>query len=182
MSHQKDNVYPDCATTIRVVQVGGLSKSQLIEKMRQQSIFVNDLGETLLMNESFTTADQVYRLVTVELTVRDLGLSAGATLDQIFHTANLLGLQLCPLELGPHLRLTYLDQPEGFLDKPSRIQQAPYGSITIASEINCEDEDFPKGFYLRKINGELWLRGYLADFKHVWEPDDRFIFCQSSHS
>lgn len=182
MGHKRDKVYPDCATIIRVVQIGGISKSQLIEKLRLHSIFVNELGEILLEHESFTTIEQVHHLVTVELTVRDLGFSEGATLDQIFYTANQLGLQLCPLELGPHLRLSYLEQPEGFLGKPSRPQQAPYGSITIASEIKSAEEEFPKGFYLRKINGELWLRGYVADFEHVWQPDDRFIFCQPSHS
>lgn len=39
-----------------------------------------------------------------------------------------------------------------------------------------EDDDFPKGFYLRRINDALWLRGYRADHLHVWNPYDHFIF------
>ncbi len=86
---------------------------------------------------------------------------------------------LCPPELGPYLRLEYLDQPEGNFGS-SMQHQAPSGSITIASEVLTEDEDFPKGFYLRRINGELWLRGYRADHLHVWNPGDHFIFCQTN--
>lgn len=47
----------------------------------------------------------------------------------------------------------YLDQPEGYSGHPIQQHRAPVGSITIASEILTEDEDFPKGFYLRRING-----------------------------
>lgn len=52
-----------------------------------------------------------FTLKAVELTVHDLALPEGATSTQIFNRANHLGLDLCPLELGPHLRLGYLDQP-----------------------------------------------------------------------
>jgi hypothetical protein len=125
------------------------------------------------------TYDTKYRLQTVELTVGDLGFSDGATTTQIFKRASELGLELCPLELGPYLRLEYLDQAEGYSASALQQHQAPSGSITIASEILTKDDDFPKGFYLRRINGMLWLRGYRADHLHVWNPDDHFIFCQT---
>lgn len=70
--------------------------------------------------------------------------------------------------------MQYLDQLEG---KYSPKNQAPAGSLTIASKPINEDDDFPKGFYLRNIQGELWLRGYIADDLHVWNPDDFFVFC-----
>ena len=55
---------------------------------------------------------------TVELTVSDLGFPDGATTAQDFKKASQLGLELCPLELGPYLRLEYLDQPEGYSGNP----------------------------------------------------------------
>lgn len=163
----------------RTVEVGGLTKSQLIQKLQQYSIMINEYGERLLADDKFTTSDTNYSLQTVELTVGDLGFPDGATTAQIFKRASELGLELCPLELGPQLRLDYLDQPEGYSRNPLRRQQAPSGSITIASEILTEDDDFPKGFYLRRIDGVLWLRGYRADHLHVWNHDDHFIFCQN---
>lgn len=176
MSIENEKIYPDCPTIIRKIEVGGLTKSQLIQKLQKYSILMNEYAKRLFADDNFTTSDLTCSLKTVELTVRDLGFAEGATTAQIFKRASEVGLDLCPLELGPHLRLQYLDQPEGYLGKPSFQQQAPYGSITIASEILTEDEDFPKGFYLRRIDGVLWLRGYRAGHQHVWKSDDHFIF------
>jgi hypothetical protein len=174
-----EKAYPDCPVVTRTVEVGGLTKLQLIQELQHQSILMNESAERLFADDNFTTSDRKYILRTIELTVRDLCFPDGATLGEIFKRANELGLELCPLELGPHLRLAYLDQPEGSLGNPLRRHQAPFGSITIASQILTEDHDFPKGFYLRRINGVLWLRGYRADHLHVWNPEDHFIFCQS---
>jgi hypothetical protein len=179
MRIENEKIYPNCEIITRTVEVGGLTKSQLIQKLQQYSILMNESGERLLADDKFTTSDTKYSLQTVELTVGDLDFHDGATTAQIFKRASELGLELCPLELGPHLRLEYLDQPEGYLGNPLQRHQAPAGSITIASEILSEDDDFPKGFYLRRINGVLWLRGYRADHLHVWNPGDHFIFCQT---
>lgn len=146
--------------------------------MQAYSIQINEYGKRLLNDVAFTTSGTRYSLHTVELTVEELGFPGGATTAQLFKKANEVKLKLCPLELGPHLRLQVLDQPEGCQGNPSKQHQAPSGSITIASEIRSEDDLFPKGFYLRKINGVLWLRGYVSDDLHVWSPDDHFIFCR----
>ncbi|MGG5791473.1 helicase [Bacillus cereus] len=174
-------IYPDCPIISRTVEVGGLTKSQLIQKLQQYSILMNEYGERLLADDKFTTSNTKYSLKTVELTVIDLGFPDGATTDQLFKRASELGLELCPLELGPQLRLEYLEQPEGYLGTASQQHQAPSGSITIASEILTKDDDFPKGFYLRRINGVLWLRGYIADHLHVWKPEDHFIFVKQKN-
>jgi hypothetical protein len=172
-------IYPDCPVITRIIEVGGLTNLQLIHSLKQNSILMNEYAERLLADEKFTTSETTYNLNTVQITVKDLGYPDGATLPQIYERAIELGLELCPLELGPFLRLAYLDQPEGDRGNNSK-HQAPSGSITVASEIVREDDDFPKGFYLRKINGELWLRGYIADHLHIWNPSDQFIFCKSN--
>jgi hypothetical protein len=181
MLNSNEKIYPECSFKSRTVEVGGLTKWELIEKLKKTSILINEFGERLLADDKFTTSETKYILQTVELTVENLGFPDGATTDQIFNRAKELGLELCPIELGPYLRLDYLDQPEGSSGKLPK-HQAPSGSITIASEILTEDDDFPKGFYLRRINGVLWLRGYLADHLHVWNPEDHFIFCQNGRS
>jgi hypothetical protein len=38
------------------------------------------------------------------------------------------------------------------------------------------EDEFPKGFYLRRIKGELWLRGYRAGAEHVWSSGDHLLF------
>ena len=109
----------------------------------------------------------------------DLGFPEGATIPVVYSKAEQLGLKLCLPELGPYLRMQYLDQPEGSTGKPVRKNRSPYGAITIASKKLSEDADFPRGFYLRKIEGKLWLRAYIADDLHVLDPEDHLIFCQN---
>ena len=174
-----EKIYPNCTVVTRVVEVGGLSKSQLLEDLSKHSIHMNESGERLFADDRFVPSDTKYALRTVELTVGNLGFPDGANLSKIFARASEFGLELCPLELGPYLRLSYLDQPEGSIGVPPRLHQAPFGSITIASETLSESNDAPKGFYLRRIDGALWLRGYHASNLHVWNSDDHFIFCKS---
>ncbi len=171
-----DETYPNCRTNVRIVDIGGLEKSELIEKLAKNKISMNASAERLFASERFTTSPTRRSVITVELTISDLGFPRGATIAEIHEKAERLGLCLCPLELGPHLRLQYPDQPEGYLGEPVRRHQAPYGAITIASEVLTEDDDFPKGFYLRRIKGVLWLRGYRSRPQHIWEHDDHFVF------
>lgn len=116
-------------------------------------------------------------IATVELTVANLGYAQGATIAQVHVRAAELGLALCPLELGPHLRLQYLDQPEGHLGHPPSKHRAPPGSITVASRQLTDDHDTLQGFYLRRIDGVLWLRGYRYASDDIWSPEDRLVFC-----
>ncbi|UOE95237.1 helicase [Alkalihalobacillus sp. LMS39] len=160
----------------RTIEVGGLTKQQLRQRLQEFSVLVNEYGERLLADENFITSEKKYKVETVELTVRSLGFPDGATMPDIYKQADELGLKLCPLELGPYLRLHLLDQTEGNLGI-SLQNQAPTGSITVASKVLYEDDDFPKGFYLRRIDGQLWLRGYIADDLHMWNANDCFVFC-----
>ncbi len=161
-----------------MISLGGIKKSELIEELTKNSILMNVSAERLFASDFFIASETRYTVATIELTVNNLGFPQGATIAEIYARAEQLGLHLCPLELGPHLRLQYPDQPEGYWGKPIRKHQAPYGSITIASKILTEDDDFPKGFYLRRIQGVLWLRGYRSWPGHVWESDDHFIFVE----
>ena len=171
-------IYPACPVIPRVVQIGGQTKAELLEHLARNGVEINDLGRVLFANDKFPTSDVRTDLATVELSVRNLGLSEGARLSDVYASAARLRLRLCPIELGPHLRLQFLDQPEGFLGQPVWRHRAPPGSITIASEMLAGDDDFPKGFYLRRINGTPWLRGYRCGQEDVWDPEDRFVFGQ----
>jgi hypothetical protein len=179
MHSEPEHIYPQCPSTTRTVLIGGLTKSALLAELQRNAIALNEHAERLFANDHFTTSATRYTVRTVELAVRDLGFPEGATSAAIYARAGALGLGICPLELGPHLRLQYLDQPEGYWGKPIRQHQAPSDSITIASEPLTEDGDVPKGFYLRCIQGMLWLRGYSSGSDHIWNPDDHLLFHQT---
>jgi hypothetical protein len=162
----------------RVVYVGGTSKQQLIAQLGEAKVELNEYAHTLFGSDKFTTLATRQPLTAVELAVRDLGFAHGATDLEVRDKAADLGLCLPPIELGPQLRLQYLDQPEGCWGHPVTSHRAPPGSLIVASAPLSEDDQFPKGFYLRRIKGTLWLRGYCSSAAHVNEPDVRFVLCQ----
>ena len=169
-------VYPNSPAITRIVRVGGMSKPELLAEFEARGIELNEAARTLFAHDSFTTSDVASLARTVEVSVADLGCIRGATMAQIQERAAELGLSLCPLELGPHLRLQLLDQPEGYIGfSPSR-HRAPPGAITVASMQLSDDDGIPNGFYLRRINRVLWLRGYWSGPDHIWSPEDRLVF------
>ena len=170
-------MFPNDRSVTRMVRTGGLSKPELLAEFQKRGIELNDAGNALFAHSLFTTSATISVVETVEIPVVELGYQKGATTAQIHERAVRFGLSLCPLELGPHLRLQFLDQPEGFWGHPPSIHRAPPGSITVASHPLTQDDDDPKGFYLRCIKGVLWLRGYRCTAQHIWNPEDRLIFC-----
>jgi hypothetical protein len=170
----------DLLPVSRTVRIGGMVKSELIAELQRNGIQINEAARHLFAHSGFTTADTVETLATIECSVRDLGFTNGAIIDEIHRRGARLGLSLCPLELGPHLRLQFRDQPEGALGHPPSRYCAPPGSLTIASAALTDDDDTPKGFYLRNIHGTLWLRGYRSGPAHTWSSADRFVFCDAA--
>lgn len=159
-----------------MVAVGGLGKAQLLQALRDAEVQLNAHADTLFKDPRFTTCHMTDTRSIAARSVKELGFKEGATYAQIVARAQAQGLDECPLELGPHLRLTFLSQPEPHdADLVSR-GYAPTASLTVASTPLDDSDDTPKGFYLRKVGGELWLRGYRASPCHVWSPGDVLVF------
>lgn len=166
----------------RTVCIGGASKHKLLASLRAAQVQLNPLALVLFEHTEFTTAEKISIVETVETSVAELGLQAGGTFEQILESAKLQELGLCPLELAPHLRLQFTEQPEGSVGYPASQNRAPTGTLTVASSALTEDDDIPKGFYLRRIERVLWLRGYISWAGHVWNPEDSFVFVRSKIS
>ncbi len=162
----------------RQVHVGGLEKRELLERLVASGVRTNALADELFADDRFTTSPVRTLLDVEQVRVSDLGLPSGGTIDQIVGRAAERGLALCPLELGPHLRLVLTDQPESPTGLERR-NRAPDGSITIASAALSADESVPKGFYLLHAGGERWLRGYRSWSGHPWSAEDAFVFVRS---
>lgn len=160
----------------RTLRIGGIPKSELLQRLESQGVQLNDAARELFADDRFTVAGAPSVVSTVERSVADLGFPDGATMPQLCEAARGLDLHPCPLELAPHLRLQWLDQPEGQGVQPTMQHRAPPGSVTLVAAPISDDDRFPKGFYLRRIAGVLWLRGYRSDAAHVWSPEDRLLF------
>jgi hypothetical protein len=161
----------------RIVRIGGMAKPALFAALRSHGVALNEAAETLFAQDTFTKATDGGDWETMELSVAHLGCSQGATMAAILQRAAERGWSPCPLELGPHLRLQWLDQPDDGGDLTPQ-HRAPCGSVTVMSRPLSPDEAVPKGFYLRHCQGTLWLRGYWSTAEHLWNPQDRLIFCR----
>lgn len=172
---------PGAART-RSIRIGGVDRSALLAQLVSGGIALNDAARALFTDPRFTTAPAATRIELVELSVGELGLPDGGTFDRIVEQAARSGLSLCPLEVGPHLRLQFADQPEGAAGRAESKGRAPPGSITVASAPLDVDDDTPKGFYLRRIDGVLWLRGYRSWPGHVWSAADVIVFARADRT
>lgn len=150
--------------------IGGVSKASLRDRLTQEGVSLNAYAEQLFESPEFTTSPLPQRLRLASVSLRQLGLPSGGTLPAVFERAVESGYEVCPTEVGPHLRFHHLDQPLG-----------PY--LTVASRrLRPDDADFPAGFYLRRLEDGLWLRGYRADDNWVFPPDfTRFVFAIAEH-
>ena len=147
----------------RKLESGGRNKAELLSSLQEAGVSLNRYAEILFDDPAFVTSETSQWVLATEVTIAELGLTAGATSAEIFDRARCVGLNPCPLELAPHFRLQFLDQPEG-----------PY--LTVASTKTKDDDAYPNGFYLRRKDGRLWLRGYQATSDYIWEPASRFVF------
>jgi hypothetical protein len=160
----------------RTVRSGGVDKAELLARLEAAGVLLNEAGRTLFADPRFTTSASAGPVDVAATSVAALGFPEGATFAPIVERAAARGLFLCPLELGPHLRLQLPDPPEGSIGHPATQHRAPPGSLTLASAPLAEDDETPKGFYLRRIEGVPWLRGYRSWPGHRWSPEDMLVF------
>jgi hypothetical protein len=158
------------------VRIGELSRPALLEAIRARGIRMNRAAEMLLEDRRFTPSERQELVAIESISVGELGFGDGATYAQIVTRARASGLMECPLELGPHLRLQFPDQGEVADEQPPTRHRAPPGAMTVASVPLDERDETPKGFYLRRVGGVLWLRGYWSSPDNLWSPPDVFVF------
>src|SRR3989344_3397632 len=111
-----ENIYtafPEGKIRKENIKIGGKTSRELIDELQGQKINVSPYAEAMLKSEKFTVSKKSENLTLVRLKVKDLGFRKEPTIDQIYERAKSLGLDLCPAEVGPHLRLQYQDQPLG---------------------------------------------------------------------
>lgn len=99
--------FPDKKIFYQTIETDpAISTSEKAEKaLKDKSILLTDWGKEILYKTEFSKKAETYELV--RFTLEQLGFPSGVTTDEIYQKANTLGLELCPSEVGPHLRLTY---------------------------------------------------------------------------
>ena len=96
-------------------------------------------------------------------TVAELGLPKGGTTDQLHAALRALGLELCPAEVGPALRLLLKDQPKGEW-------------LWLAMEAIASSDDDLRVFGVGTSADGLWLFTVDGHPGRRFDAGDRVVF------
>jgi hypothetical protein len=107
------------------------SARELRQALRAAACGIGELAGEMLYRPAFKVSETPMEVDLVVRSVGALGFDAdGASLADIYTRARGLGLELCPHEVAPQLRLQYLDQPLGeFLHIAMEPAVAPSGDV-----------------------------------------------------
>ena len=124
---------------------------------------VSDWVTDLLGKPAFSVAKEQIEVDLVKVTVAELGFPNGATVHDIYEAAFKLDLVRCPNEVGPQLRLQYLDQPMG--------EWILVGMDPIAGSGGY------LGVFRAVHDGDgRWLNGFSGHSGGVCDDDDSWVF------
>jgi hypothetical protein len=93
--------------------IGFKNADDFRSELKNRGMKIGDWADNILGQPAFTVATQETELDLVVISVADLGFKKATTRKKIYARAEELGLNLCPVEVGPRLRLQYADQPNG---------------------------------------------------------------------
>ena len=125
---------------------------------------ISDWANDILGKPEFTvTSTKEVEVGLVNISVAELGFPNGATRKEIYQKVKELGLELCPPEVGPQLRLQYQNQPMN--------EQLFIGMEPIAGS------DGRLGvFSVERAGDGRWLDTDYGGSGLVWSGSSRWVF------
>jgi hypothetical protein len=160
---RKENPWGEKPETFKVIEIGTHKDVKSLRKALEESSarMIGDWASDILNKTKLSKSKQSLDLVV--RSVKELGFPNGAQYKDICKAAESQGLDLCPAEAGPQLRLQYPDQPNGEW-------------LVIAMEpIKDSDGDLSL-FRVRCFGGGPWLFADYGEPDRFWHTDDRFVF------
>ncbi len=145
------------------IEIGGKTAKQLGKEIAQAGMQVSGDAKSMLESKDFSASKTKEDVSLIRLTVADLGFKGNAATDQIYKRAEELGLELCPAEVGPHLRLKLTDQPFGEW-------------VYVAMKQMTGPDGNPCVFDVGHGDDGVWLRDYWARPADEWGPGSEFVF------
>lgn len=143
--------------------IGGVSRDELAKKLADGGHRVSDYAKAIMEKPAFKIVRNKTTVNLVRVTVRELGFTSGPTFAEICERAKQHDLELCPAECGPHLRLSYTDQP---MDEWNWIAMEP-----IAGSGGS-----PSLFGVGRGSGGSWLRTSWFVAEDRFCLDGRLVF------
>lgn len=146
----------------KTIKLGTEKSAKDLKKALERGKYpIGTYAEQIL--KKVVVAESETELDLVIVTPRELGFTENTRRDAIYERAQELGLQLCPNEVGPQLRLQYGDQP---LNEWMVIGMEP---------LTDSDGDL-RLFYVVHLSDGRWLHSNYGSPDDVWSLDYRFVF------
>jgi len=171
--------FPEGRIEKAAMTIGVKTKEEINEDLKKrvesnnktEKIYIDDHTKSMMNQPEFDIVKKPEKISLIRLKVSDLGFTNNATIDEISKEVEKLGLELCPPEVGPYLRLKYeevfkREQPK---DENLKIGMKPICAGSIDST--------PSLFRVcRASGGESSLSACWARPQHRWDPRIEFIF------
>lgn len=141
-----------------IKDAAGFRKAISDAKMR-----IGNYADDILGKPAFKASDTEQDVDLVTMTVAELGFKGNATYKQICDKAIELGLELCPAEVGPQLRLQYTDQPMNEW-------------VIVAMEAIADSNGSLSVFDVVRLGDGTWLYSNCGRPGYVWNAGRRFVF------
>lgn len=146
----------------------GTTGTALEKELVRDGIKISEYAKDMLRSKEFIKSEHKEQIALVRLRVQDLFPDAKMhTTKEIYDRAELLGLALCPHEVGPQYRLKYTDQPLGEW-------------FWIGMESITDRDGGPRVFRLARDGDGLWLYSTWAEPAAEWDPDGTVVFRSAS--
>lgn len=151
--------------TWKTIQLGtGLQTADDFRKeVVKAGMKIGDWANDILGKPAFTATTSETEVELVVASVAELGFKDGATRKDIYVRAQELGLDLCPPEVGPQLRLQYTDQPKGEW-------------LVIAMEPITGSDGSLRLFFVGRDDDGRWLSARDGNPGGFWRGSCRFVF------
>ena len=149
----------------KTIQLGNFPLDALRTALSDADFGIGKWGGNIL--EKVTVATEPTEIKLVRATVAELGFPNGATRAQIYEKAHSFGLEFCPAEVGPQLRLQYSVQPEG--------EQLLIAMESIEGFNNDKALDII--FNVAQVDGNPYLYGFSGKLNYFWPSSSNWVFC-----
>jgi hypothetical protein len=145
-----------------------LGRQKSVEEIRQalkaSGNNISDWANDILGKPAFTVSETEQDVELVNVSVEELGFKQSACYADICKRAFELGLDLCPAEVGPQLRLQYKDQPKGtYVVVAMNAITDSDGDLLVFSVERCDD-------------GDRYLDAGSGNVGNIWVASNRFVF------
>lgn len=138
--------------------------NKICEALKSSRLRISEYASDIMDKSDFTVEKTEKEVELVNVSVAEMGFKNGALYTKILNRAIELGLELCPPEAGPQLRLQYKDQPKN-------------DWVMVAMEPIVDSAgDFCMFRVGRDGDGDQWLHIINGYTGHFWPGNVRFVF------